>query len=394
LGGGGNLVYRHKSLFHGAENFETKLTGAFEILDPEKFSRIDNTVKIGAEVSLDVPKFMLPVLKSEAFVKKYHPKTSFSALYNYQERPDYTRTIANLSFGYKWKSSSFMNHFINPVELNILRLPFRSEKFKDAIEATYLQNSYEDHFLSLSSYSLIYNNQNVKKARDFQYFRLNSEIGGNILTGVNHLIGQEKPQEYFELFGIRYAQFFKLDVDFRYYQILDSDSRIVYRFFAGGGLPYGNSEALPFVKQFFSGGANSIRAWNVRSLGPGSYSPEELTGYPNQTGDLKLEANVEYRFSMLWILEGAFFLDAGNIWTIEEHENLEGAKFEAGKFVNDMALGTGFGLRFDLSFSVVRLDLGLKLRDPKYPSPEKWLPGSRKISSNTVSWNIAIGYPF
>ena len=394
LGGAGNFVYQHKSLLGGAENFETKLTGAFEILDPEKFSRIDNILKVGVELNLDIPKFLLPVLKSESFVKKYNPKTSFSLLYNYQERPDYTRTIANLSFGYKWKGNRFLDHFINPIELNILRLPFRSQEFENAIKTTYLRNSYEDHFLSLSSYSLIYNNQDVKKTRDFQYFRLNSEVGGNILTGINQLSKVEKSKNHYELFGIRYAQFIKLDFDIRHYHIFDPENRIVYRLFLGGGLPYGNSEALPFVKQYFSGGANSLRAWNVRALGPGSYSTGEELTYPNQTGDLKFETNVEYRFPMFWILEGALFVDAGNIWTIKEHENLQGAKFEIDKFIDELAVGTGFGLRFDLSFSVIRLDIGLKMHDPEFESGNRWLPGNRNISNNTLSWNIAIGYPF
>ncbi|MFP4447453.1 MAG: BamA/TamA family outer membrane protein [Bacteroidota bacterium] len=393
LGGGGNVLYHHKNLFSGAENFETKLTGAFEILDPERVTRIDNMIKIGGEMNLDIPKFIVPFLERDRFVKKYHPKTSFSAHYNYQERPDYTRTLANMSFGYKWQSGNF-DHFVNPVELNILRLPYRSEEFRRTIENTYLRNSYEDHFLSLSSYRLIFNNQDVKKSRDFQFFRINTEFGGNILSGVNTLLREKEETTHYELFGIRYAQFFKIDFDFRYYKILNSDNRLVYRFFAGGGFPYGNSSVLPFVKQYFSGGANSIRAWNVRSLGPGSFSPEEPVRYPNQTGDLKLEANMEYRFDMFWILKGALFLDMGNIWTIDKHENIPGAKFNIDEIHEDIAIGTGFGLRFDLSFSVVRLDIGLKMRDPGFEENERWLPGNRKISNNTLSWNIAIGYPF
>ncbi|MFO8234797.1 MAG: BamA/TamA family outer membrane protein [Bacteroidales bacterium] len=393
LGGAGNFLYNHKNLFGGAENFETKLTGAFEILDPERVSRIDNIVKIGGEVNIAFPKFMLPFLESEQFVKKYHPKTSFSAQYNYQERPDYSRTLANMSFGYKWEDGNF-NHFVNPVELNILRLPFRSEEFQETIETTYLRNSYENHFLSLSSYNFIYNNQDVKKTRDFQYFRVNTEFGGNILTGINALTRTTGGKDHYELFGIRYAQFVKLDLDMRYYRVLNSDKRMVYRFFAGGGLPYGNSSALPFVKQYFSGGANSIRAWDVRSLGPGSFSSEEQSRYPNQTGDMKIEANMEYRFDMFWILEGALFLDVGNIWTIQKHANIQGAMFRWDKFYEDLAVGTGIGLRFDLSFAVVRFDIGAKMRDPSFEKHNRWLPGNRKISNKTLSWNIAIGYPF
>jgi len=395
LGGGGNLLYSHKSLLNGAENFETKFTGAFEILDPEKFNRLDNTLKLGTEVSLDVPKFIIPFFKGEQFVKRYHPRTSFSAMYNYQERPDYTRTLANLSYGYKWEASSKLSYFVNPFELNILRLPYISDDFFSDIRDSYLRFSYDDHFLSLTSFNMIYNNQSEKKGEDFQYFRLNSELGGNLLTAVNKIADSKKVDGDYQLFGIRYAQYAKMDLDFRYYDVINESNRVVYRFFLGAGFPYGNSSALPFVKQYFSGGANSIRAWNVRSLGPGSYRSENQKGYPNQTADLKFETNVEYRFNMFWILEGAFFADIGNIWYLEQGGDIpDETIFYPHRFFDDLAIGTGFGLRFDLSFSILRLDLGLKFRDPSFTDGEKWLPGNRGVSANTLSWNIAIGYPF
>jgi len=181
----------------------------------------------------------------------------------------------------------------------------------------------------------------------------------------------------------------------RHYQILNENERFVYRLFLGGGFPYGNSNALPFVKQYFLGGANSLRAWNVRALGPGSYRPrEDFTGYPNLTGDLKMELNWEYRFRMFWLLEGALFVDAGNIWSVNPADDRVGAQFHPADFFSEIAVGTGFGLRFDLSFSVLRLDMGLKMKDPSYPSGQRWLPGNRSINENNISWNIAIGYPF
>ncbi len=395
IGGAGNLVYTHKSIFGGAEQFQSKFTGAFEILDQEKFNRIDNTMRLGTEVSLDFPQFLLPFLRSDRFVKQYDPKTNLSAMYNYQERPDYTRTLANVTFGYRWKSKNYLTHYVNPLELNILRLPYLSASFKRNLEEIYLKSSYEDHFLSVTSYSMIYNNQDVQKTRDFQYFRLNAEVAGNVLTAFSKLADFNKVGDHYEIFGIRYAQYFRVDFDFRHYQILDDDERFVYRLFVGTGFPYGNSNALPFVKQYFSGGANSIRAWNVRALGPGGYTPrQDFRGYPNLTGDIKLEANWEYRFKMFWILEGAYFLDAGNIWSLNPRDDRLGAQFDPNDFLSEVAIGTGLGLRFDLSFSVLRLDVGLKLKDPSYPPGKRWLPGNRRINKETLSWNIAIGYPF
>lgn len=395
IGGGGNLVYSHRSFFGGAERFQSKFTGAFEILDQEKFRRIDNTVRLGTEVSIDIPKFLLPFIKSEQFVKRYHPQTSLSALYNYQERPDYTRTLANLSFGYHWMDRKDLTHYINPIELNILRLPYLSDNFRRNLGEVYLKSSYDDHFLSLTSYSMIYNNQNSRNSNDFQYFRLNAELGGNLLSGINKVLGTNKTKGHYELFGIRYAQFFKTDLEFRHYEIFNEENRFVYRFFVGGGFPYGNSTALPFVKQYFSGGANSLRAWKVRALGPGSFTPKrDFRGYPNLTADFKMEANWEYRFDMFWMLEGAFFVEGGNIWSINKEDERKGAILKGDEFLNEIAIGTGFGLRFDLSFSVLRLDLGVKLKDPSFEKGNRWLPGNRNIGRETISWNIAIGYPF
>lgn len=401
IGGGGNLVYSHRSFFGGAEHFQSKITGAFEILDQEKFSRIDNTVKLGMDVSIDFPEFLLPFIRSQRFVKRYHPKTSLSGLYNYQERPDYTRILANLSFGYHWENKKNLTHFINPIEFNFLQLPYLSYNFRRNLGEVYLKSSYDNHFLSVTSYSMIFNNQYTNKTSDFQYFRLNTEVAGNILTGANTLLGSNKAKDsdeiggHYEIFGIRYAQFFKADLEFRHYEMLNEENRFVYRIFVGGGFPYGNSKALPFVKQYFSGGPNSIRAWNVRALGPGSYTPREgFRGYPNLTADFKLEANWEYRFDMFWILEGALFIDAGNIWSLNRDDKRKGALLNMDDFYNQVAIGTGFGLRFDLSFSVFRLDLGLKLKDPSYEIGHRWLPGNRQLSGESLSWNVAIGYPF
>lgn len=395
IGGAGNLVYTHKSIFGGAEQFQSTFTGAFEILDQEKFNRIDNTLRLGTEVSIDFPQFMLPFLRSDRFVKEYNPKTTLSARYNYQERPDYTRTLASMTFGYRWQNRNYLTHYVNPVELNVLRLPYLSENFKRNMEDIYLRSSYDDHFLSMTSYSMIYNNQDMKKTRNFQYFRLNAEVAGNLFTAYSHITNMKKEGDHYEFFGIRYAQFFKLDFDFRHYQILDDDERFVYRLFIGGGFPYGNSNALPFVEQYYSGGANSLRAWNVRALGPGSYRPrDDFRGYPNLTGDLKLELNWEYRFKLFWLLQGAFFIDAGNIWSVNPSDERRGALFDPHDLVNEIAIGTGFGIRFDLSFSVLRLDLGLKMKDPSYPVGERWLPGNRPVNHQTIGWNIAIGYPF
>jgi outer membrane protein assembly factor BamA len=199
---------------------------------------------------------------------------------------------------------------------------------------------------------------------------------------------------HYNIFGQPFAQFIRTDVDLRYHRIINDVSSIVYRGFFGIGIPYKNSVAMPFEKQYFEGGANGIRGWQVRTLGPGSYIPPSTT-YTNQTADIKLEANVEYRFKLFWILEGAVFVDAGNIWAIKDDKDRPGAQFKLNKFYKDMALGSGFGLRYDLKFVLLRTDLGLKLRDPSYQDSSSWLWNRPKsLTTKNLALVISIGYPF
>lgn len=393
IGIGGNLLYQHKSLFHGAEIFDLRFNGSIETLNESNISRINNTLELGAELGVTIPKFVLPIFRAEKFSKKYSPSTRIAFGYNYQDRPDYTRTIANLSFGYNWKGAKNTSHYFSPVELNAVKIPYASEEFRNFIDSSYLRSSYENHFVSVSSYSFVYNNQDIRKSRDFVFLRLNGEISGNILSGVYELIGAEPVDGSYEIFGIPYSQFVKADMDFRYYKIFDEASNIAFRFFAGAGLPYGNSEGLPFEKKYFSGGANSVRAWNVRDLGPGSFSGSSPTRFPNQTADIKLETNLEYRFKLFWVLEGAIFMDVGNIWSIKQ-DGREGSLFTFDNFYNELAVGTGVGARFNFSFFIFRLDLGIKLHDPAQPSGERWIPGNRNFVNDDFTLNIGIGYPF
>lgn len=393
IGAAGNFIYQHRNLFHGAENFSLSLTGALEALEENYPSDYGYMVEFGSEVRLRIPKFFLP-FKTDQFIKKYNPSTSISAAYNYQRRPDYTRTVANASFGYNWKGNRFLTHIVNPVELNLVSIPYKSPEFSDWLEGKYIFYSYQPHLVTVSNYSLIFNNQNIQKKTDFTYFRMNLESAGNILSSIYDLADIEKSNGSYELFNTEFAQYVRGDFDIRYYNVLDENNSVVYRFFAGAGLPYKNSTALPFEKKYFAGGANGIRAWQVRNLGPGSYEEEEQLTYPNKTADIKLEANMEYRFKLFWVLEGALFLDAGNIWAINENDEREGALFKPGSFYKDIAIGTGFGTRFVFSFFTFRLDLGIKARDPVLPEGEKWILGTSRMTSDDFTVNIGIGYPF
>jgi outer membrane protein assembly factor BamA len=253
------------------------------------------------------------------------------------------------------------------------------------------------------NYSFVYNTQELNSKKNYTFLKFNVESAGNLLQLISKASGQQLIQtvdtlglgttEYFRLLNTRFAQYVKSDLELRRGFIIDKYNSVVGRAFIGMGLPYGNFDVLPFEKKYFTGGANGIRAWQVRSLGPGTYvaSPG---AYPNQSSDIKIEANLEYRFKLISILEGALFFDAGNIWAINRKDNRPGALFEFGKFYKQFAFGTGTGFRFDFNYFVFRLDLGMKLRKPADKFGEGWIIGNRPYTFDDFSLSFAIGYPF
>jgi outer membrane protein assembly factor BamA len=395
LGGALSFVYQHKNLFHGAEQFNMKLKGAFEAMT-QKNTKLRSTQEYGLETTLRLPKFLFPFLKKEGFIKTFNPTTTILAAYNYQDLTFFTRTMANATFGYSWAARNYKTHIVNPVQLNLVNMIKIDTGFQRMIDASsYLANSYKDVLILGGNYSFIFNNQKIQKSRDYWFLRVNAEAAGNILSLASNIAGAEKKEGYLNFFGQPFAQYIRTDMDLRYNVILNDVSSVVYRGFAGIGIPYGNSKAIPFVKQYFGGGANGIRAWQVRSLGPGSYVVPDTIEFINQTADIKLEANAEYRFKLFWILEGALFVDAGNIWTFNEDASRPGARFRFNKFFNDIAVGTGTGLRFDFSFVTARIDMGMKLRDPSISNGSRWILMSRRYNfRDDFAFVLGIGYPF
>jgi len=277
-----------------------------------------------------------------------------------------------------------------------VKIPFIDPNYYTNVISTsnYLINSYKDVLIAGASYSFVYSDQKLKKSRDYWVVHASAEAAGNLLRGFMKLAGATKDSlGSYSIFQQPFAQFVKADFDLRYNRIINDVSSIVYRIFAGAGVPYGNSYAMPFEKQYFEGGANGIRGWQVRSLGPGSYSTTNSV-YTNQTGDIKIETNLEYRFKLFSILEGATFVDAGNIWAIKNDLDRPGAQFKFNKFFDDLAIGTGVGLRFDLKFVILRTDVGLKFRDPKYAGSTSWIFSRNFSTRNDMAMVIAIGYPF
>lgn len=399
IGAAANFSYGHRNLFGGSEQFDLTFMGAIENIKTSG-ETIDSTYtgpsimqEYGIEARLRIPKFLLPV-RTDQFIRKYNPQTNIRLSYNYQKRPDYTRTLANASFGYDWKGTENMMHRVYPVEASLILTPYKSDKFQEWLEGKYLYYSYEPKLIMDTRYSMIWSNQKLLKNQNFQDFRFNIETAGNLLYAGYSSFAQEPDSGNYQILGVDFAQYVKADIDFRSYIFLYEDISLILRGFAGVGFAYGNSSAMPFEKQYFSGGANSIRAWQVKDLGPGSYDDPEESDYPNQTGDVKLEANMEYRFPLFWKLEAALFLDIGNIWSLSSEDDREGAGFEFNRFYKELAVGTGLGARAVFSFLVFRFDMGIPLRNPYPVEGSNWLPRNSGVEARDLTFNLAIGYPF
>ncbi len=403
LGIAGSFNYTHRNLFKGAEILKLNLRVARERQQTLISNNVVNfnTQEYGIEASITTPKFLSPVLPQQIF--KYSiPQTIFTAGYNYQQRPDYTRSITTFKYGYKWKSKPTRTYLLNILDWNLVHMADYNTDFINSIQDLYIKSSYTDHLITALNFTVTNNPQELKQS-SYHYLKWSVESAGNLLSAFAKLTNWKEYEytdhktgeleKYYRAGDIRFAQYLKGDIDFRYGYKIDKYNSIVTRAFLGVAFPYGNFDVTPFERRYFSGGANSIRAWQVRTLGPGSYAAA-INEYPNQSADIKIEANLEYRFKLVSFIESALFLDVGNIWAINHNDNREGAIFYFDKFYKQLALGTGTGLRFDFSYFVFRLDLGMKLIDPSLPEGRKFIVGNYPINANHFNLNFAIGYPF
>jgi len=394
----GNLGYQHKNIFRGGELLDVILMGATE---KQNYGKGDsattfNSFESGIDTKITLPKFLAP-LKTKSLFRYSTPQTLMNLSYNYQRRPDYTRTILRASLGYQWKSSEYTTHRFNLLDLNMVRMFAYDSSFVARIENLYIKSSYTDHSISAWNYSFTRNTQNIQKRSDYSYVRATFETAGTLLSGISKLFDRRlHPSDtlggmkYYFL-GTPFAQYLKTDVEYRKGLLIDKFNALVFRAFAGVAIPFGNSDQVPFERKYFTGGANGIRAWPVRTLGPGSYKAN-ANEFPNQSGDIKLEANAEYRFAMIGDFEGALFMDMGNIWSLKD--NRPGTEFSLSRFYKEIAVGTGAGLRYDFSFVIIRVDLGIKLHDPSMNPGSRWIPASNLLQKDNINIAFAIGYPF
>ncbi len=402
-GPGLNMGYRNRNFFRGAESFSVDLNSSFETqLGGRRRGMLDQ-YHIGIETELQIPRIISPVpifTRESLFV----PRTRIRLGYEVVDRLDELRLNSfSTRFGYVWMSGRYVRQEFDPVSVNYVRSRLHNPtvETENQLDPVFLRGL-EPQFIIGSTYSLFFNNQTDARRRIHVYFNFNLDLSGNTLHLLNTLFRSDEATEDspFTLFGISYSQYSRADFDLRYYMKTGQNSRLVTRMIAGAGIPYGNSASMPYVKQFFTGGTNSIRAFPARSLGPGTLSPpEDERSRIDRTGDIRIETNLEYRFPLVSIVRGALFVDAGNIWMIRSDGAREGTAFNFDTFLGEFAVGAGFGLRLDASFFVLRFDLAFPLRKPYLATGERWVIdeidfGSSQWRRDNLTFNIAIGYPF
>ena len=407
LGFGVGMTYTHRNLGHRSELFNAKFRVNYESLSGNVSGLInDRYTEYATEMGITFPKFKFPFLSSE-YKKRIKAVTELAVSFNYQQRPEYTRIIAGAGLKYKWSlRNGRERRTFDLIDLNYVYLPESTIDFINQIAPTntLLRYSYEDHFILRAGYTYYRTNRRIASAttaaarrqpqRDMIYsLRIAGETAGNLLYAFSKATGQKRTDGVYKIFGIQYSQYAKFDFDLSFTHILAYRHSIAYRIGAGIGIPYGNSRVLPFEKRFYAGGANGVRGWGVRTLGPGNYDARNnVTDFINQCGDISLILSAEYRMKLFWVFEGAIFADAGNVWTIHNYENQPGGMFRFDTFWKQIAASYGIGLRLDFDYFLLRLDLGMKAYNPAR-NQERW-PIIHPRWGRDATFHFAVGYPF
>ncbi len=404
LGVAAAITYSHRNVGKGSETLTAKVRGAYESISGKIDGFIhDRYMEYSADLGLDFPKFKAPFLK-ESFKRRVMATTEFNMSLNYQERPEYTRIIATAGWGYRWMERRTRNrHTFTLIDVNYVYLPESTIDFLDQIapDNPLLRYSYEDHFIMRMGYSFYHTNKRREApwSRQMQQnvytIRVNAEVAGNLLFGLNSIFNHRSDfrRNPYKIFGIRYSQYFKAEADYGAFHIFDRRNSLAWHIGLGIGIPYGNSTILPFEKRFYGGGANGVRGWAVRTLGPGSFDgSNSVSSFINQCGDIRFDASVEYRAKLFWVVELGLFVDMGNIWTIHDYPNQPGGMFRFNTFYKQLAASYGAGIRLDFSYFLLRLDLGIKAHNPAR-GQEPW-PLIHPKWSRDSSLHFSIGYPF
>ena len=398
------VTYSHSNLGRGSDTFSAKLRGAYESLSGNLDGLInDRYMEYSLDLRLKYPKFMLAFLR-DSFKRRVTATTDFNLSINYQERPEYTRIISTLGWNYRFSEPlKRQRHVLTPIDINYVYLPKSTYDFIDQIapDNPLLRYSYEDHFIMRLGYSFYYTNkrQSLPWQNNFQSniftVRASAEIAGNLLFALSNIF---RPHHDFrktpyKVFGIPYSQYVKAEGEFAMLHIFDMRNSIAFQAMLGVGYPYGNSDIMPFEKRFYGGGANGVRGWSVRTLGPGAFpGSNSVSDFLEQCGDIRFKMSAEYRAKLFWVVELGAFIDVGNIWTIKNYENQPYGVFRFGEFYKQLAAAYGLGIRLDFNYFLLRFDLGMKAHNPAH-GEEPW-PLIHPRWRRDSAFHFSIGYPF
>lgn len=395
LGAAASLTYENRNLFHGSELFSIELRGAFEAITGLEGYKDKDFEEYSVESKLQFPRFIAPFL-SKSFRRKSNASSELSLSWDLQNRPEFHRRVFSTAWRYRWAEPKHHTSYrLDLLDLNYVYMPWISETFKhDYLDSVSNRNAilrynYEDLFIMKLGFGITYNDA-------VDAFRANIETSGNILNSIAAAVKFRKNSSgQYTLFNIAYAQYVKFDFDYTHIFQFDRHNTLVLHGDFGIAWPYGNSKVLPFEKRYFSGGANSVRGWGVRRLGPGKFrGTDGRIDFINQTGDMKLDLNAEYRTFLFWKLNAAAFIDAGNIWTLRNYANQPGGQFKLNEFYKQIAVAYGLGLRLNFGYFILRFDMGMKAINPAYDDSRRHFPVVHPNLSRDFTFHFAVGMPF
>lgn len=396
LGAAATVTYQNRNLFRGSEVLSLELRGAYEAIRGLEGYQNQDFLEYSAETRLAFPRFIVPFVGSD-LRRRTNATSEVSLLYDMQNRPEFHRRVLSASWRYKWSLHGRYDRYqLDVLDLNYVFMPWISDTFRreflenENSRNTILRYNYEDLFITKIGFGYTYNHRNTA-------LKWGVETSGNLLSLGAGIFGSSKDNEgHYRLFNIAFAQYVKGDFDLTHSFAIDATNQLVLHFGLGMAYPYGNSNILPFEKRYFSGGANSVRGWSVRSLGPGRFKENDgRINFISQTGDMKLDLNAEYRTHLFWKLGYALFVDAGNIWTLREYRDQPGGQFKLKTFAQDLAVGYGMGFRFNFDYFILRFDLGMKAVNPAYSTDDdEHYPLLHPRLSRDMAFHFAVGMPF
>lgn len=395
LGVAASLTYQNRNLFHGSELFSVQLRGAFEAISGLEGYENHDYEEYGVEAKLQFPRLLAPFL-SRQFKRQSTATSEVAVSWNLQNRPEFHRRVFSTVWKYRWSiPKKQLSYNLDLLDLNYVYMPWISTKFKEdylddvSSRNAILRYNYEDLFIMKVGFGVAYSDAS-------QSLRANIETAGNFLNCLSKVVNMERNSDgQYTLFNIAYAQYAKFDFDYSKIFRFDSRNQVVLHAGLGVAYPYGNSNILPFEKRYFSGGANSVRGWSVRELGPGKFrGTDGNIDFINQTGDLRLDLNAEYRTHLFWKFDGAVFVDAGNIWTLRAYEEQPGGQFKVSEFYKQIAMAYGLGLRLNFDYFIIRMDMGMKGVNPAYEVSKEHYPILHPDFSRDFTFHFAVGLPF